>query len=644
MVIQSAIGMLMTAGALCLAAHGEPMGCPEFDVESPRETGGLTVRAADFGFSETNEYNDVAVNAALAEARRVRARRVELAPGTYRCFDGPGLQISGFEDFTFDGKGATLVFRRPPHPPAGGFTHAGGEPNILMKECLRCEVRDLSMDWDWDADPLCDFGVIVARHKDDAPGGSWFDLFFPDWSGGHPFCGRHLPILQMTPVNEARDRLESTAPARLLFGTAEGAPGPETEWIAPNCVRVWPGREASSARSQVAGLVAPSCNDKTVEKLRPGMRFRVFHRYYGKGGLRVDSSRHVRVSGVRIVSCFGMGAVIDGSTEYCELEDFRIEPKPGRCCSCTSDGIHVARSKGHLKLTRCFSSFEGDDSLNIHDVFTIGEPDGARRLRIANVRGNAYFGAEPGARLELRRHDFAPVEWEGRVVAVGDDFIETDIDLPPLGDSSHFLVFDREFGSDYVRVVGCEFRDTMCRVIIQASHVTIEDCRFIRTGWFIGFCSAHSRKLWCEGRGAHDIVVRNCLFEHTNARADWWNDGGGSEICTYVRLPAPEGSPSAFIMEVPFVPDGFRKDFFSGILVEKCRFVDPSGYLVDAHPVSALVFRDNETVFTGRRLVSTKSGRFRFGPAENVRMSGNRWTLPPALEKALPAFQEEEIP
>ena len=80
-----------------------PTGCPEFAVERPRDRGGAVVRAADFGLSAQSDKNATAINKALAEARRTGARRVELAPGTYRCFDEPGVVISNFSDFVFDG-------------------------------------------------------------------------------------------------------------------------------------------------------------------------------------------------------------------------------------------------------------------------------------------------------------------------------------------------------------------------------------------------------------------------------------------------------------------------------------------------------------------------------------------------------------
>ena len=93
---------------------GEPTGCPDFEVELPctghsSRKSRPVIRAKDFGLSEANEHNAAAINAAIAEAKRVGAARVELAPGTYKCFDGgrgttaqpdrSNIVIDGFTDF-----------------------------------------------------------------------------------------------------------------------------------------------------------------------------------------------------------------------------------------------------------------------------------------------------------------------------------------------------------------------------------------------------------------------------------------------------------------------------------------------------------------------------------------------------------------
>ena len=122
-------------------AHAEPTGCPDFAVAPPRPANEIVVKAADFGFSAAGDKNASAINRALAEAKRTGAARVELAPGTYRYFDEPGICIDGFSDFTFDGRGALLVFRRAPEfrgQPQSELIHDKG--NLLVKDCERCVV------------------------------------------------------------------------------------------------------------------------------------------------------------------------------------------------------------------------------------------------------------------------------------------------------------------------------------------------------------------------------------------------------------------------------------------------------------------------------------------------------------------------
>ena len=135
---------LCIAAAACLflvcASSAEPTGAGDFTIDAPRATGGPVVRAADFGFSPASDKNAAAIMRALAECRRVKASRLDLAPGTYRCFDEPGIVVRDFTDFTLDGKGAVLVFRRAPEyrcqPQSELILDKG---NLLVQRCLRTD-------------------------------------------------------------------------------------------------------------------------------------------------------------------------------------------------------------------------------------------------------------------------------------------------------------------------------------------------------------------------------------------------------------------------------------------------------------------------------------------------------------------------
>ena len=609
-----------------------PQGAEAFEVERPRAHGGAVVNAADFGFSATNDLNAAAVMRALDFCRRTKASRLVLAPGTYNCFDPDhGLVVADMEDFTFDGAGATLVFRRPTRRLSANSDRIPHDSSLLVTNCLRTVVGNFSIDWDWKNDPLCDVGVVAATHVDEAENGSYFDLELPDWQQGHPWYGRPMPIQTMTPINAERTRLTAETPSRLLFGLTEGHFGTKMAWLSPHAVRVWPGvREPGQYAAPVNDhYYGAAINRRTVAQMRKGVLYRVFHYYYGTNGITMHSGRHVTVENVNVLGCFGMPIVVDGAQEYGEFRKVVVEPVPGRPCTGTSDGCHVARSKGHIKFIDCVISFQNDDGLNIHDCFTLGVPDGPRRIRVTNVRGPEYLGAQPGNELELLAPNFRPLGWKGRLLATEGDCLVVDRDLPPLA-GEHFLVFDNTFQSDHIVMRGCTFHDTHFREIVQPKHVTVEDCRFIRTGSGFKMGSAHSREFWCEGRGSRDVVIRRCTFEHDCTLADW-SRAALPVFETYVRFPRPKPYPpgnNVFTMEPPA---GFDIAFHGDILVEKCTITDPSGPLFVGNPVSNLIFRDNEIVLTGARRVDKTTGSFVFGAARDVFITGNRYVVAPAL-------------
>jgi hypothetical protein len=176
-----------------------PVGAGAFEIERPRAHGGPALNAADFGFSVTNDDNAAALARAFAEAKRVGASRLDLPPGTYRCF-GDGVRVEGLRDFTFDGHGAVLVFRR---------SSRQGGANLVVTGTERCVFRNFKMDWDWARDPLASIGTCVNKFVDEKnDDASYFDMKL---DRPHP-CYPALPSLQTaTTVDAARRHLDRLA-------------------------------------------------------------------------------------------------------------------------------------------------------------------------------------------------------------------------------------------------------------------------------------------------------------------------------------------------------------------------------------------------------------------------------------------------
>lgn len=620
-------------GWLCfaaLAACALPTGCPDFMVERPRAKDAVAVKAADFGFSTASDKNATAINRALAEARKVGATRVELAPGTYRCFDEPGVVVRGFSDFTFDGKGAVLVFRRPAEyrgqPQSELILDKG---NVFADACTRTELRDFTLDWDWEGDPLGAFVRVVAKHEDAAaPENSHVDLAFVDWAR-HPKYPEPVPVQKLSAMDECRTRFRD-GPG-FSFGQTEGHFGARNEWVAPNVLRVWPGipMEGRNQNPMVRYGRSPSANLAQVRRFEDNGFYRLLHCYYGKNAINLAGSRHLAVRNVNVWSCFGMAMVTDGAQAYTEVENLRVAPPtadqfaaayPGatfrpRPVSSTSDGFHVARSKGFYRLLNCHWSLNNDDSINFHDRFTITVRGGPQVLDVVNRRGIEYFRVAVGAEIELRYPDFGETGYRGRVTKVVGNRIYVDRPMPPQKGPC-FLVWDRTYGTDNVHVKGCTFEDSGFRNIFSPSNLTIEDCRFIRiSGYPIRFIADYRSDLWCEGMGARNLVVRNCSFEDVNVMQPKWS--AISAVCV---------TPTDW--DVGKVDAGFVG---GNLLVEDCAFIRPTGPVLDLKTGRDVLFRratvDLRGVDTNKW---TTAGAILTNGAENVRVEGVRVVLPPA--------------
>ena len=573
------------------ACGGEPTGCPAFTVERPRPHGGAVLSAKDFGLSEGSDKNASAINRALAEAKRVGARSVELAPGTYRCFDEPGVVVSGFRDFTFDGKGAVLVFRRPAEyrgqPQSELILDKG---NVLADACARTELKDFTIDWDWEGDPLGAFVRVAAKHVDEAaPENSYVDLAFVDWDR-HPKYPEPVPVQKISAMDE--DRMRFRAGPGFSFGQTEGHFGARNAWVKPNVLRLWPGlpMEGRNQNPMVRFNRSPAVNLARVRQFEDGGFYRLLHCYYGKNGLNLNANRHLTVRNVTVWSCFGMAMVTDGPQEYTEVEGLRVLPPtkeelaaayPGkkfraRPVTSTSDGFHVARSKGFYRLLNCAWTLNNDDSINFHDRFTIAVRGGDRVLDVINRRGAEYFRVEKGAEIELRYPNFAPADFRAKVVRIAGNRIYLDRDMPPQRGQC-FLVWDRTYGTDNVHIKGCLFDNSGFRNILSPSNLTVEDCRFHRTnGYPIRFIADYRSDLWCEGMGANNLVVRNCRFEDVNVLHPGWSTI--SSVCV---------TPTDW--DVGEVDPGFVG---GNLLIEKCAFVRPRGPVLDLQTGRDVIFRD----------------------------------------------------
>lgn len=599
--------MCVICSVVLSAVTAVATGCADFEIDLPRLTDAKIVRAADFDFSSEGTKNAAALNRAIESCRALGAARLVLEPGFYRCFDENGVRIEKMKDFEIDGHGATLVFRRPPEYRGQPQSERIPEKaNILVRDCERIEIRNLSMDWDWESDPLAIAVKCVGRHVDERDDESYFDLQLTDLKR-HPGYPDPVPVQRIQAFDT--ENLRFVPGEQWYFGQSEGHFGTKNEWIAPNVLRVWPCviHPGKNENPLMGNWHTPTLNRDGVRRMKPNGTYRLQHCYYGKNGLYLHGNRHLTIRDVKILSAFGMGVVVDGEQEYWQLVDFVLAPSADsrRPISSTADGMHVVRSKGHCKYENCLFSLNNDDSMNFHDRFTLAIPVASNALEIINRRGEEYVDMAVGDLLELRNPDFSSTGFRTRLVRkTGElnqgNLLIVDRDLPPMKGYC-FLVWDRNYGTDNVLLRKCTFVDTASRNLFSPSNLTIEDCTFRRTGRHpISLVADYRMSRWCEGFGATNIVIRGCVFEDTSTLSR-----GIPAIST--QCTTPDG------WDIGKVDCGFVG---GRMLIESCLFVRPGGPVLDLPIGRDILFRTSDIVHSATDI------RAKEGPSAYVSVRG----------------------
>ena len=212
-----------------------PTGSPEFSVELPKD-GGITVNAADYGMNEQNEDCATTLNKAIAACREKKASKLIIPKGTYKFFGKTPITVKNFTDFTIDGNGSTFIYRRD-----------GGSANMMVIDCLRTEVRNLSMDWDWQTEPLAAIVKAVGAKSDGNNSYADFEILEYD---KYPLYGKNVRIANFQPWDGKARMIGIENVNGIGFGFQPNEKGPKVEWLSPNKIRVFSKHCEYCARNQ----------------------------------------------------------------------------------------------------------------------------------------------------------------------------------------------------------------------------------------------------------------------------------------------------------------------------------------------------------------------------------------------------------
>lgn len=106
------------------------------------------------------------------------------------------------------------------------------------------------------------------------------------------------------------------------------------EWIGGNVVRVW----------------------DIPHGIEVGQHYRLQHYYYHMNGFHLEGVEHVRLENVKVLSTPGHAFLVYGKSHHIAFDHVDIAaPKddPRRVITCSADHLHIAQSRGFIKLENC---------------------------------------------------------------------------------------------------------------------------------------------------------------------------------------------------------------------------------------------------------------------------------------------------
>ncbi len=583
-----------------------PSGAKEFEVLPPAPAAEKIVNAADFGIAENCENFVSKMNAAIAKCREIGASKLVLNKGIYKVLNDGEINFSDLKDFVFDGSGSTLVYRK----------NYGGNFNIT--NCRRMVFKNLKMDWDWENDPIASLVEVVKIERE---GDSYFDAKFLDYED---FPNKNSRIAILTGYDKENSHINAPGHFTRVLELTKGKGITRREWVAPNILRVY-----------------YSKNDLAPFKV--GQHFVFAHYYYDMHGFFLRSNEHLSIENVEILSCAGHAFAVAGTQKYWQLKNVKIGIPQGskaRYLSCAGDHLHIAYSAGYFKMLSCDFSGGNDDCLNAHDCSIYARPvsggsAGENVLRTLSTRNVSEFYV--GDEIELRNDDYSPTGFAAKIVSVkwpsggsGACDIAFDKSLPkPSGDG--FVLFNRRYGTKNIIIRDCNFHDTKARAILMlGSDVTIERCRFANlAGMAVKVETGYTFNSWCEGYGADNIVLRDCVFENACMRSS-----KGGRNCKDIFISSYcKTDPSREKAKFPIL---------TNILFENNSFKNTKGLLAEIHSADNVIFRGNEIY----PLAQTDSSgglkeMFLIGNSKNIKIVNNDIVLQnTSLECA--AFAEDK--
>jgi len=573
-------------------------GAPEFTVQRPADNGKTQSAAGYLSETNTGAENAAGMEKLLDDilfhnfTSREKITKLDIPTGTYR-FGGEKkdrILLSGLSDLIIEGNGSVFLFEEHEKRVQGSL--------IRMEECRRLELRNLTVDWDWQQYPLFVIGEVVSAD---------------------------------TARNSVRFRIDShTLPEDMVFHLTFGLGrtwNPEIDNRSETVGFIQRSTPKSVTRLNEHEIEVVYSNDKSARNAKAGQQFQFyFQPNHNASGFRLQSNTNITFENVTIHSApyEAMNAL---DSEYMQLLSCKIVPGEGRRFS-TYGGLEIHALRGYFRMENCVLEGICDDSLHLSNHYFGGQnvklDEKTVRLTQLQTWSSKDYIYE-GATMELRDTDFAPKGWSSVITSwkmvidqnetTSNKTTYTVTFRDPLPEN--FQPTDKFFNTDYYTggyvIRGNTFRGGLAHAMyIGLPNGTIENNtaeNFAYPSLIVNTVQRWTR--WYIGTPIDNVIIRGNTFTNCNTSQ---RDPASVAICA-----GKDGQPTDYL---PVSTHAVTNVLFEDNTVE-----DSTGSALAVFSAENITVRNNRFL-RSNTLPTTKSRRKGWGSvwvtqAENVHFENN---------------------
>lgn len=476
---------------------------------------GQIVDITEWGAKAENGFcNTLALERAIAYCHNKPEATLLIPKGVYHFYRTDLSYFIGLHhlnNFTIEGSGSEFIFHQ-----AKDF--------IDIKFSKRLMIKNLILDWNWNAGALASVGVIKEVGKK----GSYLDIQFP----GYDVIDSNMDIRIVGPFDSKRytpgaeggiefrpyqnqhikgtNNEESNKEMVELVRELDNILEKRTERVNENTLRMFP-QEPSWAATH----------------FNVGDCYNFRHFEYDCEAIRTTKSSHITFERVTIYGCPGGGFLNVGSVHHLHFSHCKIQPRPGtfRSISVSVDCLHVGNSKGYIIIEDCDFSGAGDDCVNLHDNSSMGVTKINDYTILLERVSEDKLQFEIGGYIEIRTPDLSPTGYWSRITNVQyfpeKNNCQLQLALPlPSNLVKDCIIFNRSYGTDYYIIRNCRFTNNRARgLLLQGSHGIVEHNTFENIQGAAIQIETGSESRWSEGQGVTDLLIQHNTIRHCDLNA-----------------------------------------------------------------------------------------------------------------------------